>query len=75
MDSRKCQQLIQRCVYFSLILVLFYSFIEDLWLLSRTNTISTDEYNSMIDYANSVGIDTDRLKMQNTTQVGCTYPQ
>mmetsp|Transcript_98371 Transcript_98371/g.120492 ORF Transcript_98371/g.120492 Transcript_98371/m.120492 type:complete len:207 (-) Transcript_98371:229-849(-) len=45
--------------------------VDDLWILSRTRTISDTDYNTMIDYAVSTGIDVDALDMLITNQSGC----
>lgn len=44
---------------------------RSLWILSRDLTISDDEYDVLIDYAKSTGINVNSLHMQKTNQTGC----
>ena len=44
---------------------------ETLWILSRERTISNSEYNTMVSYANSVGIDTNELDLIDTERTDC----
>ena len=45
--------------------------VDDLWILSRSLTITDAQYNEMLSYANSTGIPVDALDMQRTNQTGC----
>ena len=46
-------------------------FIQDLWILARNYSISQQNYNTMISYAEQSGIDVDKLGLLNTTQTNC----
>ena len=45
--------------------------VQDLWILSRDYNISQSNYNELIGFAKSSGINVDNLGLMNTTQTNC----
>ena len=51
--------------------ILGFPIIKSMWVLSRSTHISDTDYNALLDYAASTGIDLKSLGMHKTNQTGC----